>query len=141
VLRVAVKGGKLLISTGWKLAARRLVTTRGQEFGHLIGEGVAEPARGRYMVDFGSFAELHAGGTTYGGRSGRSVQMMRPVPDLGQAGDVLWLLRTLPGVTDAAVEGTDTLHGTVCRRLAAHVDMEPRRGGSDTRGGRPAWYT
>jgi hypothetical protein len=70
VLRVAAKGGKLLVSTGWKLATRRLETTRGQEFGHLIGEGVAEPARGRYMVDFGSFAELHAGARpTAGGRA------------------------------------------------------------------------
>jgi hypothetical protein len=124
VLRLAAKGGGLLVSTGWTLATRRLGTTRGQEFGHLIGEGVAEPARGRYMVDFGAFAELHAGGTTYGGRAGRTVQLMRPMPDLGQAEEVLWLLRLLPGVTDAAVEGTDTLHGTACRRLAAHVDMQ-----------------
>jgi hypothetical protein len=121
----------LLISTGWKLATRRLETTRGQEFGHLIGEGVAEPARGRYMVDFGSFAELRTGGTTYGGRSGRSLQVMRPMPDLGQVEDVLWLLRLLPGVTDAALEGTDRLHGTACRRLAAHADMERASAATD----------
>jgi hypothetical protein len=59
--------------------------------------------------------------------------MMRPVPDLGQTAEVLWLLRLLPGVTDAAVEGTDTLHGTACRRLAAHVDMH--RASAATEGG------
>ena len=42
------------------------------------------------------------------------------MPHLGQAEDVLWLL---PGVTGAAVDGTDTFRGTACRRLAAHVDM------------------
>jgi hypothetical protein len=28
-----------------------------------------------------------------------------------------------PDATDAALEGTDTLHGTLCQRLAAHVDL------------------
>jgi hypothetical protein len=36
---------------------------------------------------------------------------------------VLWLLRLLPGTTNVALEGTDTLHGTLCQRLAAHVDL------------------
>ena len=47
------------------------------------------------------------------------------MPHLGQAEDVLWLL---PSVTGAAVDGTDTVRGTACRRLAAHVDMaRPRQ--------------
>ncbi len=36
---------------------------------------------------------------------------------------MLWLLRLLPGTTDASREGTQTLHGTVCEKLAARVDM------------------
>ena len=76
------------------------------------------------MIDFGSFARLHAEGMSFGGRSGRSLQKLDPWP-LGEGvGDGLWLLRLLPGTTDASPEGTDTLHGTACRRLAAHVDME-----------------
>lgn len=50
VLRLAAKGGKLLVSAGSTLATRRLETTRSQQFGHLVEEGAAEPARRRYMV-------------------------------------------------------------------------------------------
>lgn len=123
-LRLAAKAAKLLMSAGWRLATRRLETTRGLKFGHMVGEGIAEPARGRYMIDFGSFAELHAEGKTFGGRSGRSLQVLHPWPVGEQAGDVLWLLRVLPGITDASLEGTETIRGTACRRLAAHADME-----------------
>jgi len=37
---------------------------------------------------------------------------------------MLWLPRLLPGTADASPEGTETAHGTVCGKLAAHVDME-----------------
>jgi len=123
VLGLALKTGKLLLRAGWRLATR-LKTTRGQEFGHMAGEGIAEPARGRYMLDFGSFAELHAAGETFGGRSGRSLQTLHPGPYSHRVGDVLWLLRLLPGVTDAALDGTETLRGTASRRFSAHVDLE-----------------
>jgi hypothetical protein len=124
VLRFALKTGKLLLHAGWTLATRHLKTTRGLEFGHMIGEGIAEPARGRYMIDFGSFAELHAAGKTFGGRSGRSLQTLHPGPYSDRVGDVLWLLRLLPGVMGATLDGTDTLRGTASRRFAAHVDLE-----------------
>jgi hypothetical protein len=123
MLRFALKTGKLLLHAGWRLATR-LKTIRGLEFGHMAGEGIAEPARGRYMIDFGSFAELHAEGKTFGGRSGRSLQTLQPGPYSDRVGDVLWLLRLLPGVTGAALDGTDTLRGTASRRFAAHVDLE-----------------
>ena len=41
-----------------------------------------------------------------------------------RVGEVLWLLRLLPGTTDASLDGTETIRGTACRRFAAHVDME-----------------
>lgn len=123
VLRLALKAGKLLLRAGWRLVTR-LKTTRGPGFGHMVGEGIAEPARGRYMIDFGSFAELHSAGKTFGGRSGRSLQTLHPGPDHDRVGDVLWLLGLLPGVTDAALDGTETLRGTASRRFAAHVDLE-----------------
>ncbi len=86
MLGVAVKAAKVLISTGWRLASHRLKANRGLEFGHMAGEGIAEPVRRRYMIDFGSFAELHAEGKTFGGRPGRSVQAMHPYPWPGHPG-------------------------------------------------------
>lgn len=136
--RLAGMLSMLLLRTMWRLATRfrGAFRRRGanrmpgfeQMFGaggfQLVGAGVAQPAQDKYMIDYGSYAKLHAEGTTFSGRSGRSLQELHPSP-LGEgAGDGLWLLRLLPGTTNASPEGTDTLHGTVCRRLAAHVDME-----------------
>jgi len=123
VLRLAVRAARLMTSAAWRLATRRSAN-RGLRFGQMLGEGIVEPARDRYMIDFGSFAELHADGKTFGGRSGRPLQALRPWPVPGQVGDVMWLLRLLPGTADASPEGTETTHGTACRRLAAHVDMQ-----------------
>lgn len=129
VLRLAVTAARLLMSAAWRLATRR-GATRGLEFGQMLGEGIAEPAQNRYMIDFGSFARLHAEGKTFGGRPGRSLQALHPWPVREQAGDVMWLLRLLPGITDATFEGTETMRGTACRRLAAHADLERASAGS-----------
>ena len=123
VLRVADKTGRLLIGAGWRFATRR-GANRGLAFGQMVGEGIAEPAQRRYMIDFGSFAKLHTGGKTFAGGSGRSVQALDPWPVGEMVGDVFWLLRLLPGTTDASPDGTETIRGTACRRFAAHVDME-----------------
>ena len=123
VLRLAVKTGGLLMRAWWRLATRR-GPNRGLPFAQLLGEGFAEPARGRYMIDFGSTAQLYAGGKTVRGRPGRPVAAARPLPGGLRVGEVWWLLRLLPGTTDASLDGTETIRGTVCRRLAAHVDME-----------------
>ncbi len=64
VLRLAGRLAKLLVRFAWRRATRRLEATRGLELGHLVGEGIAEPARGRYMIDYGSFAEIHTEGKT-----------------------------------------------------------------------------
>jgi len=58
------QGGPLSLS--WKLV-RRIITrawkqaTRDFHFGHLAAKGVIEPRTGRYMIDFGSFAQIHDG--------------------------------------------------------------------------------
>src|SRR5690242_16466473 len=51
VLRLAVKTGGLLMRAWWWLATRR-GPNHGLAFGQMLGEGFAEPARGRYMIDF-----------------------------------------------------------------------------------------
>lgn len=123
VLGLAVKTGGLLLGAGWRLFIRR-GANRGLPFGQMVGEGIAEPARGRYMIDFGSVAQLYAGGKIFGGRSGRPVEAAYPLLRGQRVGEVLWLLRLLPGTTDASLDGTETIRGTACRRLAAHVDVE-----------------
>jgi hypothetical protein len=124
VLRLAGKLGKLLARAWWRRATRHLEPARRPEFGHLVGEGIAEPARGRYMIDYGSYAQIHTEGKTFGGGSGRSFQKLDLFPGRGAMADALWLVSLLRGATDASLDGTETLHGTVCRRLAAHADME-----------------
>jgi hypothetical protein len=123
VLRLAVKTGGLLMRAWWSLATRR-GPSRGLAFGQMLGEGFAEPARGRYMIDFGSVAKLYAGGKTFRGRSGRSVEAVHPLRGGHRVGEVLWLLQLLPGTVDASPDGTEMIRGTACRRLAVHVDLE-----------------
>lgn len=123
VLRLAVKTGGLLMRAWWSLATRR-GPNRGLAFGQRLGEGFAEPARGRYMIDFGSRAQLYAAGKRFFGRSGRSVEEARPLRAGQRVGEVFWLLWLLPGTTDASLDGTEMIRGTACRRLAAHADME-----------------
>ena len=123
VLRLAVKTGGLLMRAWWSLATRR-GPNRGLAFGQMLGEGFAEPARGRYMIDFGSRATLYAGGKTFRGRSGQSVEAVHPLRGGQRVGEVLWLLRLLPSTTDASLDGTETIRGTACRRFTARTDME-----------------
>jgi hypothetical protein len=93
----------------------------GATFGHGKAEGFIEPARGRYMIDFGSYAEICADGVIFSGLSGRSLLTLRP--SSRREGAPLWLLRLLPGTTDARPDGTETLRGTMCRKYAVHVEV------------------
>jgi hypothetical protein len=92
-------------------------------FGPTAAKGILEPASGRYMIDFGSFAQIHDGRETFGGRSGRPLATLSPFPDQGASADMLWVLRVLLGTTDAAIEGQEVLHGSVCTKLSVHVDL------------------
>lgn len=123
VLRLAVKAANLLVKVRWRRVTRSLPYARNLHSGQVVSGGIAEPARGRYMIDYGSYAELHAAGETFSGRSGLPLQRLHPRPESGRVGDVLWLLRLPTGTTDARLEGSDTLHGAVCQRLVAKVDM------------------
>lgn len=108
---VAVKGA-------WKRATRDL------NFGHMVGRGILEPRTGRFMVDFGSFAQIHTDGKTFGGRSGRCLETLEPFPTPGNTADMLWLLRLVRGVTNATHVGEEELRGARCIRIAAQADLE-----------------
>lgn len=115
--RVATGVGKLV----FKAWLERM--GQGGELGHLTGTGFIEPGRGRYMIDCGAFALLFADGKLLSGRSGRPLRTLPPHPVRAQQEKVFWLLKLLPGTTNARQEASETLHGTVCQKLAAHVDM------------------
>jgi hypothetical protein len=54
----------------------RRLEAGGLESEHLVGAGIAEPAQDRYMIDYGSWAVLHADGKTFRGPSGRALQIL-----------------------------------------------------------------
>ena len=110
-----------LIGSAVKAVWKR-VAPPGQELGHGTAEGFAEPAAGRYMIDFGGWAEIWTEGETFGGKHGRSLDSLSPRSAHTGSGDVLWLLRLLPGLTEASPDGTETLRGTACRKFAVRVD-------------------
>ncbi len=116
-------GGRLVKAT-WKRAMHRL------QAGHLVGEGVLEPASGRYMIGSDSFAQLYDGKQVFTGRPGRALATLEPFPPVIRRADVLWTLRVLSGITDAEVDGEDVLRGTTCTRMSVHIDLAKASGAS-----------
>lgn len=87
-------------------------------FAHQVGEGFAEPAAGRYLIDFGGYAVLCADGKRFGGRSGQPLQARhRERREPERQYDPLRLLRLLQGATDARHVGDQVLRGTLCRAI------------------------
>jgi hypothetical protein len=85
----------------------------------LRGEGVLDLAGRRWMVDYGSYAELDKDGRTWSGRSGRRISTLEPDPS--SSASPLWLLDLLAGVTEVDdPEESGDPHG---RRLVAHADL------------------
>jgi len=85
-------------------------------FMHTVSEGFIEPASGRYLTDFGGYAQMVTDGKYFSGRSGR--------PLAGRKGeklasrDPVAVLRQLQDVTDARYSGDETVRGTQCRVAA-----------------------
>jgi hypothetical protein len=129
LLRPVGRLASFVIKAAWNRATGDL------HFGHQVGKGILEPATGRYMIDYGSFAQVYADGKTVNGRSGRSVETLPDWPEM-HAGELLWLVRLLRGTTEARLADTETLHGTQCQKLAADVDMA-RASAATTEGLRP----
>jgi hypothetical protein len=124
-LRPVGRLAKTIVKAAWKRATRDL------NFGHMIGKGILEPTTGRFMIGYGSFAQIHTDGKTFGGRSGRCLETLDPFPTPGHTEEMLWLLRLLWGATDATLEGEKLLHRTPCKKLGARVDMARASAASD----------
>jgi hypothetical protein len=123
--------GRLLtnvIKTGWHIATGRMNP------GHLAGEGFLEPSAGRYMIDFGRWAELHTDGTTFSGPQEHALSraLRRDGP-----GDALRLLGLLAGTTEAHLEGTEMLRGAPCRKYTLRADADHAEEVTGLRGLRP----
>jgi hypothetical protein len=78
---------------------------------HHTAQGFAEPAAGRYLVEYQSaYAELFAEGRLYRGRPGKPLTALTP----NQPGDadvdrnLFWPLWVLAGATGARFEGSET---------------------------------
>jgi len=113
-------GAQGSIETLARLAGRAIWkrATRGQELGHMTGEGFLEPAAGRYMIDYGAYAEMLIDGRHFGGPPGGLLRARRQ--DHGAAkrlDNPLGMLGQLQYVTDARHVGEETLRGTPCRKV------------------------
>ena len=94
-----------------------------EAFAHQVGVGFVVPAADRYLIDYGSYAVLHAGDKSFGGRSGSLLQARRPDRRAGErSDDPLRLLRLVQGATVAEHVGDEALRGTPCRVVAIRPD-------------------
>lgn len=110
---------RLGAKAAWERVAPRVDLARLRDtFTHQAGEGFLEPAAGRYMIDYGGYAEMLIGGRHFGGPPGGSLRARRQ--DHGAAkrlDDPLGMLGQLQGVTEARHVGEETLRGTPCRKV------------------------
>jgi len=117
LLRPIGKLAKHTVKTGWRLS------THGFSFAHLAAEGFIEPVATRYMVDFGSYAELFADGRLFSGRSGRALSTLKPWCERPMMPDPWWMLAVLRGVAKADPEEPEAVAGTQCERYSIRVDL------------------
>ena len=110
--RRAVRAAWERVAPGWDAGRLRDV------FEHQLGEGVLEPAAGRYLIDYGGYAQLLADGKRFGGASGHPLQPRhqdrRPWE---QPDDPLGFLRMLRQVTAARYAGDELVRGAMCRKV------------------------
>jgi hypothetical protein len=104
--------------------ARRLLGALVHEGTHIAGEGFAEPAARRYMIDGGGLGGFVCReGIVEQGRHGR--RLGRPHGESGQ--DIvmhwLWPLWALTGTVSARVVGTEAVRGVSCQQLIAEADL------------------
>jgi hypothetical protein len=90
-------------------------------FRHQSAEGVLDLAERRYMLDYGSYARLYAGGKEWDGRSGRRLATLPPEEQ--KVPTPLWLLDVLDGVSSATDEGLEEVRGASCRHVSATTDL------------------
>jgi hypothetical protein len=87
-----------------------------QQFLHQFGSGFIEPAAGRYLVDFGGYAQVLVGGRRFGGLSGQPLgRRYEQRPHRFRRADPLDVLRQLQGATAAGWTGEERVRWATCR--------------------------
>lgn len=89
----------------------------GPDLRHIAGEGLADLAGGRYMIDAGESALIGLNGDIIGGRPGQPLAELPPAKN-EYSMEPLWVLRQLPRATTVHAEGTEPPHGTPCWKYA-----------------------
>lgn len=114
---------RLARRAAWKaVAATRTVAQLRESFLHPVAEGFIEPAAGRYMVDFGGYANMRVDGQRFAGRSGEPLQpRYRDHRPPAQLDDPLELLAQLRDATEAAHAGEEPVRGTPCQVVAVRA--------------------
>ena len=91
-----------------------------EAFLHQVGEGFVEPAAGRYLIDYGGYAQVLVDGRRFGGLSGEPLgPRYENHRRRGRQDDPLELLRLVQGVTEARYAGAETVRATPCRLVIA----------------------
>jgi hypothetical protein len=112
LVRLAARAAWQRIAPGVDAASMR------DAFMHQAGKGFLEPAADRYLIDYGSYAEMAIGGKRFGGASGHPLQARHEWHrERAQRDDPLGLLRLLQDVTVARHVGQAAVRGTPCRMV------------------------
>jgi hypothetical protein len=94
-----------------------------EQFLHQFGAGFIEPAAGRYLIDFGGYAQVLVDGHRFGGLSGEPLGPRYELrPHRFRRDDPLDALRALHRATAARWAGTEQVRWTTCRVVVATVD-------------------
>jgi hypothetical protein len=114
---------RLARRAAWKaIAATRTVAQLRETFLHPAAVGFIEPAAGRYMVDFGSYANMRVDGQRFAGLSGQPLQpRYRDHRPPEQLDDPLELLTQVRDATEAADAGEEAVRGTPCQVVAVRA--------------------
>lgn len=104
--------------------ARRLLGAFLRDGTHVAGEGFAEPAARRYMIDAGFGGFVCRAGAVDQGRHGWRVPAPRRESDQATVMHWLWPLWALAGTAAARAVGTEAVRGVACQRLIAEVDLD-----------------
>ena len=87
-----------------------------QQFLHQFGSGFIEPAAGRYLVDFGGYAQVLVDGRRFGGLSGQPLgRRYEQRPHRFRRADPLDVLRKLQRATAAGWTGEERVRWATCR--------------------------
>jgi hypothetical protein len=111
--RLAGRAGRRILS---RVAPDMDAAELREQFLHQFGAGFLEPSAGRYLIDWGGWAQVLVDGRRFSGLSGAPLgPRYENRPGRSLRGDPLDALRRLQGATAARWIGEETVRWTPCR--------------------------